>query len=609
MRRGATVLVVVAVSAIALVAGWDALRGGDEPAAQPEQEPTASTEENAGGTNYVPLIENNDPDTVRGVLYYTDEDCRLSAAELPDIRPLRAPNWDDCRFTLSPDATRVGEETTAWDPHSDPRRGRLFRVAGDTIQIATNAGPEGEPIRGTAPAWRPDGTLTYFAGGAIRDWPEGRTIVPANRLRMVVTEHPNAPGSVELLENLRVVEHHWLDQDRLVAQLQADVRGGPPLDLVAVFDDGLPFASTDFLGEVRELWASPFGTYYAVLTDTLGLYDFNGNLLQAPQLDGARAVSWSPDEDRIAVATDASVYVFTPGEADPVERLELVANDLDWRGPESPDALAETEDARVWLAPTGASGRLVVSVPEEDGCSIHALQIPEFTWADEPAGVAGPCRFSLGPGGEIYAESVIPRPQGQLLAECRGARVNLFDTRGVRIDTFNLACAPTWTPDGRLTFLRDGQLFLAETPARSEQRLMSRTELGGLLGRPSALDEIAWVRDDQFWAAVRSGDTATLALLTTGQLAMSPSFTTRMIEHLRVSSTGIVAAETDRGVVFFDNGGRRALTFPNGRAATWAPNQVIAAVATPQSILLVAPISGEVVSLPLAVNDLEWVVP
>ncbi|HET6695508.1 MAG TPA: hypothetical protein VFG85_03305, partial [Gaiellaceae bacterium] len=68
-------------------------------------------------------------------------------------------------------------------------------------------------------------------------------------------------------------------------------------------------------------------------------------------------------------------------------------------------------------------------------------------------------------------------------------------------------------------------------------------------------------------------------------------------------------AETDRGVVFFDNGGRRALTFPNGRAVAWAPDQAIAAVATPQSILLVAPISGEVISLPLAVRDLEWVVP
>jgi hypothetical protein len=605
MRRGGTLLVVVAVAAIALAASWDALRGGGEPGAQPEEGPTASAEDDEG-TNYVPLAE---PDPVRGTLYYTDEGCQLRAVELPDIRPTDAPNWDECRFTLSPDAARVGDETTGWDPHTDPRRGRLFRVDDGTIQVATNGGPEGEPIRGRAPAWRPDGTLTYFANGEIRDWPDGRTVVPANRLRMVVTEHPNAPG-VGFLRNLRVVEHHWLDQDRLVAQVHADVRGGgPPLDLVAVFDDGLPFVSTDFLGEVRALWASRFGTYYAVLTDTLGLYDFNGNSLPLPELEGSRAVAWSPDEDRMAVATDASVYVFTPGQADEVERLALVANDLDWRGPESPDGLTEAEDARGWLGPTGASGRLVVSLPEEDGCSLHALQIPDLTWAEQPAGVAGPCRFSLGPDDELYSESAVPRPQGRLIAQCHETGVNLFDTRGTALNTFNGACAPTWTPDGRLTFVRDGQLFLFETPTGVEQRLLSRAELSELLGRPSALEEIAWVRDDQFWAAVRSGETATLALLTTGQLAMSPSFTTQMIERLRVSSTGIVAAETDRGVVFFDNGGRRALTFPNGRAVTWAPDQVIAAVATPQSILLVAPISGEVVSLPLAVRDLEWVVP
>ena len=604
MRRGGTLLVVVAVSAIALAAGWDALRGGDEPAAQPEER-TAPTAEDDEGTNSVPLVE---PDPVSGTLYYTDEDCELRAAELPDIRPNEAPNWDECGFTLSPDATRVGEETTRWDPHADPRRGRLFRVDDGTIQVATNAGPEGEPIRGTAPAWRPDGTLTYFANGEIRDWPEGRTLVPTNRLRMVVTEHPNAPG-VGFLRNLRVVEHHWLDQDRLVAQLAADIRGGPPLDLVAVFDGGLPFASTDFLGEVRGLWASPFGTYYAVLTDTLALYDFTGNSLQLPALEGSRAVAWSPNEDRMAVATDASVFVFTPGDAEPVERFALVANDLDWRGAGSPDALAETEDVRGWLRPTGTSGRLVVSVPEEDGCSLHALEIPDLTWADEPAGAPGPCRFSLGTGGEIYPEAAVPRPRGQLIAQCDEAGVTVFDTRGVAQNTLDGACAPTWTRDGRLTFIRDGELFLSEALAQGEQRLMSRGQLSELLGRPSALEEVAWVRDDQFWAAVRSGESATLALLTRGQLAMSPSFTTRMIERLRVSSTGIVAAETDRGVVFFDNGGRRALTFPNGRAVTWALDEVIAAVATPQAVLLVAPISGEVVSLPLAVRDLEWVVP
>ena len=225
MRRGATVLVVVAIAAIALVAGWDALRGGGDPVAQPEGQRTTSTEADEG-TNYAPLAE---PDPVSGTLYYTDESCELRATELPDLRPTDAPNWDDCRFTLSPDAARVGDESTAWDPHSDPRRGRLFRVEGDTIQVATNAGPEGQPIRGTAPAWRRDGTLTYFDGSAIRD-SAGNTIVPARRIRIVLTEHPNAPGSPELIHDIRVLEHRWLDPDRLVAVVKGLVRGGEPMN-------------------------------------------------------------------------------------------------------------------------------------------------------------------------------------------------------------------------------------------------------------------------------------------------------------------------------------------------------------------------------------------
>lgn len=608
MRRGATLLVVVAISAIAMAAGWDALRGGDEPAAQPEAQPREQPDGDEE-TNYVPL-KPAEPDPVRGVLYYTGEDCELRAAELPDLRPSDAPNWGDCRFTLSPDGTRVGDESTAWDPHADPRRGRLFQVEGDTIQVATNAGPEGDPIRGTAPAWRPDGTLTYFADGEIRDWPGGNTIVHAPRIRMVVLDHPNAPGGQELLGDVQVLEHRWLSQDRLVAVLGASVQGGgPSLRLVAVFDEGLPHATTNFLELAEGLTVSPHGTYYAVNADGIRAYTRDGDEVFLPEMTGSRAVAWSPDEAVMAVATEASVYVFAPGETDRVERLEIVANDLDWRGPAQPETLADAGDARAWLGPMGVSGRLVVSVPGEDGCTIHALQMPDLNWSGRPAAVPGPCRFSLGPSDEIYPETVVPRSQGRLLARCEGGVLDVLDTSGAAVDSFLGACSATWTPDGRLTFVNDGAVFVVSEPGREPERLYSRNQVGELLGRPSAVEEVAWVRDGQLWAAVRSGEAATLALLTRGQLAMSPSFTTRTIEGLRVSTTGIVAARTDRGVVFFDNGGRRALTFPNGRAVAWAPDHVIAAVATPDAIMLVAPISGEVVSLPVSVRDLEWVVP
>ena len=71
----------------------------------------------------------------------------------------------------------------------------------------------------------------------------------------------------------------------------------------------------------------------------------------------------------------------------------------------------------------------------------------------------------------------------------------------------------------------------------------------------------------------------------------------------------MVAARTERGVVFFDAGGRRALSFPGARAVAWAPGELVAAVALQQEILFVAPVSREIVPLPLAVSDLEWVVP
>jgi len=602
MRRGGTLLVVVAVSAIALAAGWDALRGGDEPAAQPEEQPGASTAGD-GPTNYVPL-EEAELDPFAGVLYYTNENCELRAAELPDIRPTDAPTWDaDCRFTLSPDGTRVGDETTAWDPHADPRRGRLFQVDGDAIQVATNAGPEGEPIRGTAPAWRPDGTLTYFAGGAIREGPEGQTVVPASRLRTVVTEHPNAPDRADALRDVRVLEHHWLDQDRLVALVSAEVVGGPALDLVAVFDDGLPFASTDFLGEVRDLWASPFGTYYAVQTDTLGLYDFNGNTLPLPELEGSRAVAWSPDERLMAVATDASVYVFTPGQAGEMERLALVANDLTWRGDTQLEAISGSEATRGYLESAKATGRLFVTLP---GCTLGALELPSLSWSQKTLPLSSPCRFNLDQNGQPLTETQKPEPGGDRVASCRGDTVLVADPDGTSLEIPG-ACSPAWMPDGKLTVIHGGELYRLHGQAL--RLLISREELRERLGRPSALEEVAWASDRQLWAVVRSGQTATIALLTEGQLAMSPSFTARAIEGLRVSASGMVAARTDGGVVFFDAGGRRALTFHDGLAVAWAPNQQVAAVATPAGILFVAPLSGEVVSLPLAVTDLEWVVP
>jgi hypothetical protein len=69
----------------------------------------------------------------------------------------------------------------------------------------------------------------------------------------------------------------------------------------------------------------------------------------------------------------------------------------------------------------------------------------------------------------------------------------------------------------------------------------------------------------------------------------------------------MVAASSDRGVAIFDGGGRRRLIYTNGRDVDWAPGELIAAVSTRDGLLFVAPVTGETVSLPLEVADLEWV--
>jgi hypothetical protein len=596
MRRGGTVLVVVVVAAIGLAAGLDALRGdsGTEQGARTEpEEPSVST----------PTTPESSPsaEPFGGVLYYTDERCQLRAAQLPDLEPADAPNWDECPFVLSPDGQRVSGAGSGWDPHSDPRRGRLFQSENGRIQVSTNGGPEGEAFRGEAPAWRPDGTLTYFGDGAVREWPTNRVVFSAAELVGAAMTHFNAPRDRRFIRRIRVKHLAWLDQEHAVLAIHGVVPQGADLDFAAVSEDGRLPTTVDTFAPITALWTSPQGGFWAIAADTFQLFAPSGDNLPLPQLTDPHAVTWSPDDRQMAVATRASVFFFPPGETDSVRRLPLVAGDLDWRGEVGPPPLVDVDEVRDWLGRVGGTGRLFVAVP---GCRLRALRLPDLVWEEEPD-VAAPCRFTLAPDDTPLDEAVSVSPTDQLRAICDAGGLRVFDTAGLRAQLPG-ACGTAWMGDGTLTFLRNGGLWQG---VEDPHQLVSREQVSEIFGRPSALEEIAWVDDERFWAVVRSGETAIVALIIPDGLAFSPSFTTRVIEGLRVSATGMVAARTDQGVVLFDSGGRRTMTFPNGRAVAWAPGELVAAVATPSEILFVAPVSREVVSLPLEVSDLEWVVP
>jgi hypothetical protein len=599
MRRWVTVVVVVVVAAIALAAGFDALRGEtSEPAAQDEAErPSVSTspEPEAPSSESEPA----------GTLYFTNGSCELQAIELPGRTPTEAPGWDECSFVLSPDGRRVAGAGAGWDPRSDPLIGRLFQSEDGRIQVATYRGPEGEPFAGTAPAWRPDGTLTYFADRAVRTWPDGDVVLSQRDLVRALRRIIGAR-----FDRLRVRQAAWLDGRRLAAILSA-VGPRSRMDMLAIYDrtELGPF-TMDGAGGLSDLRVSPGGRY--VTAKSTGGREAPGGFVMlewgqgertTPRIEGYRAVAWSPDDRWMAIAADDGVFLFQPGVAWlPGPELDIDAQDLDWRGGPGARDLADADEAREWLDGL-ATGRLFVTEP---GCTLRALQLPELTWAERPPGLPNPCRFTLDEKDVVLPEGQVPQPGGDLIAACRVTAVEVFNEQ--RLPIGYPGCAPAWKGDGTLTFIRSGGLFHV-VEDRAPRRVISRAKVTEILGRPSALQEIAWVDDERFWAVVRSGANSILALMTADRLVFSPSFTSRTIEGLQVSSSGMVAARSAEGVVLFDSGGRRALTFPNGRAVVWEPGELIAAVATPTEILFVAPISREVVSVPLAVSDLEWVIP
>jgi hypothetical protein len=319
-----TWLVGIGLAAIAVAAVADTLRG------EARQGPIPPASMAAASAR--PAVDG----TPAGVLYFTNEDCTLEAVRLPKLEPVAVPGWRNCRFVLSPDATSVSGAPSGWDPAGD----FLFRLQGGRIVLTSGNEPVGEPFAATAAAWRPDGTLTYAAGGAVREWPGGRVLLSTDDLAEAVRAHPDVPDHGHVLPVV-VKELAWLDDQHAVAVLSGVISG--PREAILAFFDGRRLAAVHMGGGTRlsGLRVSQKGGFAAVRSkDGFLLLNREGNLFPAPLLGGYRAVAWSPDERWTAAATDRGITIFRTGESTAERRLPIAARDLAWRGrfgPPSPD--------------------------------------------------------------------------------------------------------------------------------------------------------------------------------------------------------------------------------------------------------------------------------
>lgn len=321
MRGLGSVLLAGAVGVLALVAAVDALRGGDTSSTARSKTPTTA------------LVPGPSPPlgSFGGTLLYVDRRCRLHMLELPSLAPVEPARAVGCDSRL--DTTgRLAAPNEAWQPGGDLLAGcignQLTVTSGDRTPILRR--------RGCAPAWKPDGSLTYVVDGSLRlssRIRDRRLIVSQTDVSAAARRSGAWLGAPTLRSAA------WIGSERVALLLTTNrPPGAEPSDLVWIFDHGRPVLPQPFIApRLSTLTASPGGGFVGVRTGRgeragLTLLDRDGRRLDLTFMD-ARAIAWSPDERWAVVATRASMLLFrTTGGDLRIRRLPIRATQLAWIG-------------------------------------------------------------------------------------------------------------------------------------------------------------------------------------------------------------------------------------------------------------------------------------
>jgi hypothetical protein len=258
-------------------------------------------------------------DSASGVLYFVDAACRLHALRLPSLTTTPAPRDGGCRALVSPASAPPG--WSLW-PRNTPLAARCDEHRRVIVSAAT--GPSLPMIGGCAPAWRPDGSMTYIRRGAIVQFPRtGRAKVLQTRSQFTrALEALPALGGVGGWRAIRVA---WLSPARFAVLASSGSR-----TVLAVFSGRRIVAlKTRVPSQVTELRGSPRGNYVVLGTASgVRVYDARRRDLPRVRRFGLLvSVAWSSDESWRAVAQEQEVLLVGPHVS---VVLPLRALDLAW---------------------------------------------------------------------------------------------------------------------------------------------------------------------------------------------------------------------------------------------------------------------------------------
>jgi hypothetical protein len=236
-----------------------------------------------------------------------------------------------CFFSIA------GGRLVANDVVPSPGGGQLARCRNGHIAVwETESGDALRSVRGCAPAWHPDGRLTYARGEKVvydEDPTAVRVLYSRAVLHSIARRHPNVAnvgGGVPF--RVRVIALAWLDRIHLAVSMRIRIAGVEP-QYLAVLLDGRRIVTLDatFGEPTGSFVVSPTGSFVA--DDTGTILARIGRSIELPQdIPAPLAVAFSTDERWLAVATGASIYLVpTPRNPDSrILRLPIEARDLVW---------------------------------------------------------------------------------------------------------------------------------------------------------------------------------------------------------------------------------------------------------------------------------------
>jgi hypothetical protein len=330
MRARATWFVIGGLFALVVAAVVDAVPwpGGSERPAPPE----AQAQNDVG-----PPSARLDAE---GVLFYTDNFCRLRGLKLPSLEAVEAPEWEDCGFSLSPDRAAVLPQGVTWEPQGTRRAAGI----GGFVYVVSDAAGWEYRFRGETPAFKPNGPLTFLRGGQVVEltgFCRPRRKVPWCE-RVLLTRDDLFGALADGTEAPVIKDIAWLTPSRLAAVLAFERE-----DMIAIYEgrelvELVPGIGGRFTG----LSVSPGRHYVAahvarpsgfVFVDRNGrpfaLMEVRRDSYGRPPFTGGRAVAWSPDDSWTAVARSTSVIFFRMGSESPhVVTVRVTAHDLAWSG-------------------------------------------------------------------------------------------------------------------------------------------------------------------------------------------------------------------------------------------------------------------------------------